>query len=46
LYEDGWFDRGETGRLFDEHLDGAADWTKVIWPVFVLGTWLDRRLPS
>ena len=43
LYEDGWFDRGEAQRLFDEHLARSADWTKTIWPLFVLGTWLDSR---
>lgn len=43
LYEDGWFDRVETRRIVDEHLTGRADWTKVIWPAFVLGAWLDRR---
>jgi asparagine synthase (glutamine-hydrolysing) len=43
LYEQGWFDRDAMRRLVDEHASGRADRTKVIWPVFVLGTWLDAN---
>jgi asparagine synthase (glutamine-hydrolysing) len=46
LYEDEWFDRGAVRHLVEEHVSGAADRTKVIWPLFVLGTWLDRRSSS
>src|SRR5262249_2061957 len=41
LYADGWFERDAVRRLADEHASGARDWTKVLWPIFALGTWLD-----
>jgi asparagine synthase (glutamine-hydrolysing) len=43
LYEDGWFDRGNVKRLVDEHLEGTKDRANVVWPLFVLGVWLDAR---
>jgi asparagine synthase (glutamine-hydrolysing) len=42
LYEDGWFDRRAVTHLADEH-DSGTDRSKVLWPIFVLGTWLDAR---
>ena len=46
VYEDGWFDRAAVTRLVDEHQAGQVDRSKVIWPIFVLGAWLDRRSSS
>jgi asparagine synthase (glutamine-hydrolysing) len=46
LFADGWFERDEVRRVVDEHLTGQADWSKVVWPVFVLAMWMDRRLSS
>jgi asparagine synthase (glutamine-hydrolysing) len=42
LYEDSWFDRAAVRRIVDEHLAGR-DRSKILWPLFVLGTWLDSR---
>jgi hypothetical protein len=46
LYADGWFRRDAVRRLVEEHQSGAGDRTKALWPVFVLGTWLDRKSSS
>jgi asparagine synthase (glutamine-hydrolysing) len=43
LYEGGWFDRGRVAALAQEHLDGRRDASTVLWPLFVLGTWLDAH---
>jgi asparagine synthase (glutamine-hydrolysing) len=40
LYTDGWLDREPVARLLAEHLEGR-DHSSVLWPVFVLGLWLD-----
>ena len=42
LYEDGWFDRGAVRRVVEDHTAGQ-DRSKVLWPLFVLSTWLDTR---
>ena len=38
---DGWIDRTATERLVSEHGSGA-DRSDVIWPLLVLGLWMDR----
>jgi asparagine synthase (glutamine-hydrolysing) len=43
VYTDGWFAPAEVERLFREHLTGRRDLSSVLWPIFVLGTWLDAR---
>jgi asparagine synthase (glutamine-hydrolysing) len=46
LYRDGWFRVEPVRRLVDEHARGRRDWTHVLWPLFVLGIWLDARQAS
>lgn len=41
LYTDGWFDRAALAAMHDDHQEGRADWSSVLWPVFALGRWLD-----
>jgi len=41
LYRDGWIDRQAVRRTLAEHGQGR-DWTRVLWPVLVLGSWLDH----
>ena len=43
VYSRDWFDRQAVARIVAAHLSGARDWSSVIWPVFALGTWLDRH---
>jgi len=43
LYTDGWFDRDAVRRLADEHATRRADHGSTLWPLFVLGVWLDAR---
>jgi asparagine synthase (glutamine-hydrolysing) len=40
LYAEGWLQRERIRRLTHEHLEGE-DRSSVLWPVFVLGLWLD-----
>jgi asparagine synthase (glutamine-hydrolysing) len=40
LYRDGWFSRGPVRAHFDAHRAGE-DHSLVLWPLFVLGCWLD-----
>jgi asparagine synthase (glutamine-hydrolysing) len=42
LYEEGWFVREESERMFREHQAGRQDWSHVLWPLLALGLWLDR----
>jgi asparagine synthase (glutamine-hydrolysing) len=42
LYEEGWFVREESERMFREHAAGRQDWSHVLWPLLALGLWLDR----
>jgi asparagine synthase (glutamine-hydrolysing) len=42
LYAEGWFDRAAVGSLVREHLQGATDRSRILWPLFALGAWLDR----
>jgi asparagine synthase (glutamine-hydrolysing) len=46
LYRDGWFRVEPIRRMAEEHVAGRRDWTHVLWPLFVLGIWLDAREPS
>jgi asparagine synthase (glutamine-hydrolysing) len=46
LYQDGWFHAAPVRQLAEEHARGRRDWTHVLWPLFVLGVWLDARQPS
>ncbi len=41
LYEQGWFDRGAVTTLAERHLSGDEDCSEAIWPLVVLGCWLD-----
>ena len=47
LYTDGWLERGRVSDLVSLHLEGR-DRSAILWPVFVLGLWLDsiRELVS
>jgi asparagine synthase (glutamine-hydrolysing) len=40
LYSEGWLEREPATALVSEHLEGQ-DRSAVLWPVFVLGLWLD-----
>jgi asparagine synthase (glutamine-hydrolysing) len=42
LYEQGWFNRDAVGTLVREHLRGVTDQSRILWPLFALGVWLDR----
>jgi asparagine synthase (glutamine-hydrolysing) len=42
VYDEGWFDRDAARHLADEHLAGRGDWSGVLWPLLVLGTWVDH----
>jgi asparagine synthase (glutamine-hydrolysing) len=42
LYSEGYFDRGAVSRAVDEHVSGVRDRTAVLWPLMVLGLWVDR----
>jgi asparagine synthase (glutamine-hydrolysing) len=42
LYDEGWFDRAAVSRLVDQHAAMQHDWTGILWPLLVLGCWLDR----
>jgi asparagine synthase (glutamine-hydrolysing) len=46
LYRDGWFRVEPVWRMAEEHIGGRRDWTHALWPLFVLGVWLDARQPS
>jgi asparagine synthase (glutamine-hydrolysing) len=41
LLAEGWVDRREFSRLVSAHLGGLEDNTDGLWPVLVLGIWLD-----
>jgi asparagine synthase (glutamine-hydrolysing) len=41
IFEQGWFDRTEAGRLVEEHV-GGGDRSDVLWPLLALGLWGDR----
>jgi asparagine synthase (glutamine-hydrolysing) len=40
LYSEGWLERKGVSALVSDHLDGL-DRSATLWPVFVLGLWLD-----
>ncbi|MBA2475124.1 MAG: asparagine synthetase B, partial [Actinobacteria bacterium] len=42
LYDDGWIDRGAVRRALAEHREGRVDWSRLLWPVLVLGSWMDH----
>ncbi len=46
LYQDGWFLAAPVRQMAEEHARGQRDWTHALWPLFVLGVWLDGRQPS
>ena len=46
VYSEGWFDRDAVARAFGEHKTGRADWSHVLWPVFVLGCWFDGAVEA
>jgi asparagine synthase (glutamine-hydrolysing) len=46
LYSEGWFRVEPVRRMAEEHARGRRDWTQVLWPLFVLGVWLDARRPA
>jgi asparagine synthase (glutamine-hydrolysing) len=41
LYEQGWFDRRTVSALLRAHRQGRADWSRLLWPILVLGCWID-----
>jgi asparagine synthase (glutamine-hydrolysing) len=43
LYRNGWLDGGAVARLQEDHLQGRRDHSGVLWPLFVLGSWLDAQ---
>jgi asparagine synthase (glutamine-hydrolysing) len=40
LYSEGWLQRGPVAGLVSEHFEGR-DRSAILWPIFVLGLWLD-----
>ncbi|HEY2217030.1 MAG TPA: asparagine synthase (glutamine-hydrolyzing) [Solirubrobacteraceae bacterium] len=42
IYEQGYFDRAEATRLFDEHEAASCDHSDQLWPLLALGVWADR----
>jgi asparagine synthase (glutamine-hydrolysing) len=44
LYSAGFVRREAASRLVDAHLSGRQDHAQVLWPLFVLGVWMDRFL--
>jgi asparagine synthase (glutamine-hydrolysing) len=40
LYSEGWLERESVSSLVSEHLE-RRDHSTVLWPIFVLGLWLD-----
>jgi asparagine synthase (glutamine-hydrolysing) len=42
LYAEGWFDRDAVRRLAAEHTAGTRDHSAVLWPLLILGGWLDH----
>jgi len=45
-FQDGWFDRIQTGRLLAEHAAGTRDRSDILWPLLSFSLWLDRRSRS
>jgi asparagine synthase (glutamine-hydrolysing) len=43
LYANGWLERPPVARLATEHFEGH-DRSAILWPIFVLGLWLDSIL--
>jgi asparagine synthase (glutamine-hydrolysing) len=41
LFSEGWFERSPAASYANEHREGHADWSNVLWPLLVLGVWLD-----
>jgi asparagine synthase (glutamine-hydrolysing) len=46
LYSDGLFERSAVEKLIEEHAAGTHSWADVLWPLLVLGFWMDRVLGS
>jgi asparagine synthase (glutamine-hydrolysing) len=42
IADEGWFDCDATATLVAEHLGGERDHSPELWPLLVLGLWLDR----
>jgi asparagine synthase (glutamine-hydrolysing) len=42
LVEEGWVDRERMAACVREHLAGARDRSRALWPLLALGLWLDR----
>lgn len=40
-FRDGWFSRHGVGVLWEAHKTGRRDHAGVLWPILVLGLWLD-----
>jgi asparagine synthase (glutamine-hydrolysing) len=41
LYREDWFNRARVTALFQAHRSGKHDHSGVLWPLFVLGCWVD-----
>ena len=41
LYREDWFNRARVTALFRAHRSGEDDHSGVLWPLFVLGCWID-----
>lgn len=44
LFSEAWFDQTAVSSLAERHRSGRADWSHVLWPILVLGIWLDDLL--
>jgi asparagine synthase (glutamine-hydrolysing) len=42
LYAGGWFRPDRVVAMQAEHAAGAADWTRVLWPLMVLAFWMEQ----
>jgi asparagine synthase (glutamine-hydrolysing) len=43
IFENRWFDRERARQMVSEHASGAADRSRLLWPLLALGLWLDAR---
>ena len=42
-FSEDWLDRGAVGALFDQHVSGRADHSRVLWSVLAFGSWIDGQ---
>jgi asparagine synthase (glutamine-hydrolysing) len=46
IFSQGWFDRAAVSRLAERHLSREEDRSEALWPIVVLGCWLDGGAPQ